>query len=130
MKNLNITDIILFPGGVFTHTGIKTCALIFQKDKRGTKQINFIKTNKKCYKLTTITTITIDDINKEPVKSWYLTDYLKDKYIENLSHNMTDFEWINGKVFTLEKGQLQSSKVEEDVNGSYKFITKQNLING
>ena len=46
MKETNITDIILFEGGTFTHTGIKTCALIFEKDKKGTKAINFIQANK------------------------------------------------------------------------------------
>ncbi len=123
MKNTNITDIILFEGGTFTHTGIKTCALIFQKDKTGTKEINFIKANKECTKLTNITIVTIDDINKEPVKSWYLRDYLKDEYIEELCNKMTNFEWVEFKdIFTLEKGQLQSSKVEEDENGEGVFI--------
>jgi type I restriction-modification system DNA methylase subunit len=115
MKETNITDIILFEGGTFTHTGIKTCALIFQKDKSGTKEINFIQANKDCNKLTKITTITMDDINKELYSSWYLRDYLKDEYIENLCKKMTNFEWVEFKdIFTLEKGQIQSSKVEEE----------------
>ena len=124
MKNTNITDIILFEGGTFTHTGIKTCALIFQKDKTGTKEINFIKANKECTKLTNITTVRIDDINKESVKSWYLRDYLKDEYIEELCNKMTNYEWVEFKdIFTLEKGQLQSSKVEEDENGEFRIIS-------
>lgn len=123
MKNANITDIILFEGGTFTHTGIKTCALIFEKDKTGTKAINFIKANKECSQLNLITTVSIDDINKEPVNSWYLRDYLKDEYIENLSTKLTNFQWIEfGDIFTLEKGQLQSSKVIEDENGDGVFI--------
>ena len=123
MKNANVTDIVLFEGGTFTHTGIKTCALIFEKDKTGTKAINFIKVNKECSQLTLITTVTIDDINKEPVNSWYHRDYLKDEYIENLSTKLTNFQWVEFKdIFTLEKGQLQSSKVIEDENGII-FIT-------
>ena len=125
MKETKITDIILFEGGTFTHTGIKTCALIFEKDKKGTKNINFIQANKECNILTKITSVSIDDIEKEPNLSWYLRDYLKDEYIENLSSKMTNFEWVEfGDIFTLEKGKIQSSKVEEDENGEGVFITK------
>jgi restriction endonuclease S subunit len=125
MKETNITDIILFEGGTFTHTGIKTCALIFEKDKTGTKNINFIQANKECTTLTKITSVSIEDIEKEPNFSWYLRDYLKDEYIEELSSKMSDFEWIEfGDIFTLEKGKIQSSKVEEDENGLYPVISK------
>jgi len=125
MENCNITDIVLFHGGIFTHTGIKTCALIFEKDAEGTKEINFIQANKECSKLTKITSIKMEDINKEPNKSWYLRDYLKDEYIEGLVSEMTNYEWVEfGKVFTLEKGKIQSSKVEENESGKYPVISK------
>ena len=88
MKQMNITDIILFQSGIFTHAGVKTCALIFEKDKNGTKNINFIQANKDCNILTKITTVLIDDIEKETNLSWYLRDYLKDEYIEELSSKM------------------------------------------
>jgi len=125
MKETNITDIILFEGGTFTHTGIKTCGLIFEKDKKGTKAINFIQANKECNTLTKITTVSIDDIEKEPCASWYLRDYLKDEYIESLSSKMTNFEWIEfGDIFTLEKGKLSSEKIDNDENGNILLITK------
>ena len=130
MKETNITDIILFEGGTFTHTGIKTCALIFEKDKKGTKAINFIQANKECNTLTKITTVSIDDIEKEPNASWYLRDYLKDEYIESLNSKMTNFEWIEfGNIFTLEKGKLQSSKVEEVEEGEGVMVTQSKNIN-
>ena len=125
MKETNITDIILFEGGTFTHTGIKTCALIFEKDKKGTSNINFIQANKDCNTLTKITTVSIEDIKQEPNLSWYLRDYLKDEYIENLSSKMSNFEWVEfGDIFTLEKGKIQSSKVEEDENGEGVMVTQ------
>ena len=143
MKETNITDIILFEGGTFTHTGIKTCGLIFEKDKKGTKAINFIQANKECNTLTKIITVSIDDIEKEPNSSWYLRDYLKDEYIESISSKMSNFEWVEfGDIFTLEKGKLQSSKVEEVEDGEYtilsiseknkltNIIEVDNLING
>ena len=123
MKETNITYIILFTGGTFTHTGIKTCALIFEKDKKGTKAINFIQANKECNILSKIATVSIDDIEKEPNLSWYLRDYLKDEYIESLSTKITNFEWIEfGNIFKLQKGTSQSSKVEEDDIGEGVFI--------
>jgi type I restriction-modification system DNA methylase subunit/restriction endonuclease S subunit len=125
MKETSITDIVLFEGGIFTHTGIKTCALIFEKCKKGTTEINFIKANKECTQLTKITTVTTDDIDKEPVNSWYLRDYLKDEYIESLCTKMTNFEWAEfGEIFTLEKGKTQSSEIDDNINGIYPFISK------
>ena len=123
MEEVNITDIILFESGIFTHTGIKTCVIIFTKNK-GTRQINFLKANKECNELTKITTICIADIKKEPSYSWYLRDYLKDEYIESLCAKMTNFEWVNfGDAFTLEKGKIQSSKIEQEETGEYRVIS-------
>jgi type I restriction-modification system DNA methylase subunit len=124
MKETNITDIILFPS-VFTHTQIKTCGLIFEKDKNGTKSINFLKANKKCDRLTKITTVTIDDINKEPNNSWYHRDYLKDKYIEELLSKVPNFESVKfSEIFTLEKGKKESMKIEDCNDGKYPVISK------
>jgi type I restriction-modification system DNA methylase subunit len=126
MKTCNITDIILAPGGIFTHTGIKTCVIIFEKSSKGSKNIMFSTINKGCSEITKITSLSIDDINKEPYKSWYVRDYLKDEYIEELVSKMTNFEWAEfGDVFELVKGQIQSSKVVEDEDGEgVLFISK------
>ena len=127
MTETNITDIILFESGTFTHTGIKTAVIIFEKDKSGTKSINFLTANKECNKLTKITNVSREDIRKEMYESWYLRDYLKDEYIESLSCKMTKFEWADfGEIFTLEKGQIQSSKVEENETGegNITFVSK------
>jgi len=126
MNTANVTDIILFESGTFTHTGIKTCALIIEKGTI-TQEINFLSANKACDKLTKITTVTIGDIKKEVNNSWYAQDYLQDGYIEELSTVMTNFEWVEfGSIFDLEKGTLQSGKAVEDENGEGVFITKDN----
>jgi type I restriction-modification system DNA methylase subunit len=123
LKTVNITDIILVPGGIFTHTGIKTCVMIYEKTKKGTDNINFSRINQDCDSIEKITTVNINDINKEPMISWYHSDYLNDNLISQLSKKMNNFEWIEfGKIFTLEKGKLQSSKVEEDEDGEGVFI--------
>jgi type I restriction-modification system DNA methylase subunit len=125
LKTVNITDIILVPGGIFTHTGIKTCIMIYEKNKKGTENINFTRINQECNSIEKITTVNINDIKKEQSLSWYHTDYLNDNLIFELSKKMDNFEWIEfGEVFTLEKGKLQSSKVEEIENGKYPFISK------
>lgn len=123
LDTIDITHIILVPSGVFTHTGIKTCIMVFSKTDKGTKEITFLKTNKECSELVKITSIKREDIDKEPNLSFYHRDYLNDEYITELAEKMPDFEWVEfGKVFTLEKGKLQSSKVEEDDNGEAVFI--------
>lgn len=124
MNKVNITDIFLFPSGVFTHTGIKSCCLTFIKDSTGTKAIKYYKANRECNELAEIVTVTRDEINSDPIKSWYLNDYLEDVYIRELMCKL-DCEWVPfGEVFDLVKGTLQSSKVEEDPEGDGVFITK------
>ena len=142
MKNINITDIIIVPN-IFTHTDIKTCVLIFEKNKSGTKNIKFSKINEECTEITTITSAKIDDINKEPLNSWYHTDYLHDRLIYDLSLRMPQYDWIPCiDIFTLVKGKIESNKVDEDENGitfvtgakdeSFKKIVKQkeSYLNG
>jgi type I restriction enzyme M protein len=130
MKEVNVTDIILVPSNMFTHTGIKTCVIIFEKNKKGTQEINFLEMNYECSNITLITNVKIEDIKKEPCNSWYHMDYLTDKLVDNMCLKMNNFEWVEfGEVFTLEKGELQSSKVEEDENGEGVFITKDNKGN-
>lgn len=124
LKHLNIINIMLVPGGVFTHTGIKTCVISFIKSSEGTKEINYLKTNKACDEIWEVANISIEDIKKEPISSLYLQDYIEDDYIERLKQDIK-CEWIKfGDIFNLEKGELQSSKVEENENGEGVFITK------
>ncbi len=123
METINITDIILFPSGVFTHTGIKTCAVIFEKTGK-TKEIIFSKATMECDVLIRIATIKYTDIKKEPILSWCLADYLVDDYITDLSSKISNFKWIEiEKVFQLVKGSLQSSKIVEDNDGKYTVIS-------
>ena len=124
LKTVNITDIILVPGGIFTHTGIKTCVMIYEKNKKGTENINFVRINQECDSIEKITMVDINDIRKEPSISWYHSDYLNDNLIFDLSKKMDNFEWIEfNNVFTLEKGKLASGKIEEDEKGKYTIIS-------
>jgi len=130
MKQMNITDIILFQSGIFTHAGVKTCALIFEKDKKGTKNINFIQANKDCNILTKITSITMDDIEKQINNSWYHRDYIEDEYIEKIKLKLPNINWISfSEIFTLEKGIIQSTKVEEEEDGIALMITQSQDVN-
>ena len=125
LKTINITDIILVPGGIFTHTGIKTCVMIYEKNKKGTENINFLRINQDCDSIEKITTVDINDIRKEPSTSWYHSDYLNDNLIFELSKKIDNFEWVEfGDIFTLEKGKIQSSNIEELDDGKYPFISK------
>ena len=135
LDKINITDIIVCPGGLFTYTDTKVCMLIFKKDATGTKAITFGKyefnsqnhKDKKRYLkyYRKYSTVSITDIRKEPICSFYHMDYLHDENAHALinSGKMTDCEWVEfGNVFDLVKGELQSSKVEEDLTGDGVFI--------
>jgi hypothetical protein len=127
LKTINITDIILVPGGIFTHTGIKTCIMIFEKNNQ-TIDIRFSKINQSCDQIEHITTLNINDINREPCISWYHMDYLHDKLIFDLNSRIANFEWIEfGQIFSLVKGKLQSTKIEEDEEGDILFISKADI---
>ena len=117
LKTVNITDIILVPGGIFTHTGIKTCVMIYEKNKKGSENINFLRINQECDNIEKITTIDINDIKKETSISWYHSDYLNDNLIFELSKKIDNFEWVQFEdIFTLEKGKIQSSKIDENID--------------
>lgn len=116
----NITDIIIFEGGIFSHTDIKTCALIFINDPKGTKEINFLQANKECNNLSLIQTLSIDDIYKNSNCSWFIQNYINDN-IYNINDSSKTYVKL-GDILTLEKGKLQSSKVVEDECGVI-FIT-------
>jgi len=113
----NITDIIIFEGGIFSHTDIKTCALIFIKDPTGTKEINFLQANKECNNLSLIQTLSIDEIYKNNNYSWFIQNYIND----NIFDNSKTYVKL-GDILYLEKGKLQSSKIIEDENGEAVLI--------
>ena len=123
LNKINITDIILCPTGIFTHTDVKVCMFIFEKNITGTKAIKFSKfqfdkTNQILQSIKHITTVTKNDILKERICSFYHTDYLQDELINTMQLSMPSFEWLEfGDVFDLIKGELQSSKllqIEDD----------------
>lgn len=130
VNTIDITHIIIIPSGVFTHTGIKTCILIFNKNINGTHEITFLKSNRECTQLIEIIKINKKDIENEPNLSLYYQDYLNDEYITDLTTKILNAGWAEfGNVFALEKGKLQSSKVEEDKNGDVLFISKSDKHN-
>lgn len=132
---IDLTDIIICPPGIFTHTDVKVCMLILEKNIGGTKEVKFSrfefdKTNTILQSISHITTVKRTDILKEPICSLYHMDYLHDEYSDNLQKEMPNYEWVEfGEVFELVKGQLQSSKVEEIEDGEYPVISKCQDIN-
>lgn len=118
MSQFNITDIIILPGGTFSHTAVKTACIIFENNG-STSEIIMSEMSKDCSTITEITRVTIEDINKHPNHSWYSKDYVVEprKEIDNSVY------WVPfGDVFTLEKGKIQSTEAIEDENGDGVFI--------
>ena len=129
LEKIDLTDIIICPPGIFTHTDVKVCMLIFEKNKEGTKEVKFSRfefdsTNTILQSINHITTVKRADILKEPICSLYHMDYLHDEYADKLQKEMPNYEWVEfGEIFDLIKGQLQSSKVEEIEDGDGVCIT-------
>ena len=132
LDKINITDIIVCPGGLFTYTDTKVCMVIFEKNSKGTKEIKFgrydfntqdHKDKKRFLKFYRhYSTVKKEDILKEPIKSLYHMDYLHDAHAQELqdSGKVKNCEWVEfGEVFDLIKGTLQSSNVVEDEDDEY-----------
>lgn len=130
LDKIDITDIIICPPGIFTHTDVKVCMFIFENNPGGTKEIKFSKflfdeTNTILDKIKHLTTVKRKDIMKEPINSFYHMDYLYDELADNLQNEMNNYEWVEfGDVFDLVKGQISSEKIEHDENGEFPFVTK------
>jgi hypothetical protein len=65
--------------------------MIYEKNKKGTENINFLRITQDCDSIEKITTVSNNDIKKEPSISWYHSDYLNDNLISELSKKM-DYE--------------------------------------
>jgi type I restriction enzyme S subunit len=81
MNKCNITDIILMPSGIFTHTGVKTCVLIFHKNGK-TQEIKFSESNQECTQIKLLKTVNINEIKENKNLSWFGNDYIKQEIIE------------------------------------------------
>ena len=134
LNKIDITDIILCPPGIFTHTDVKVCMLVFEKNSGGTKEIKFSKfqfdkSETVLQSIKHITTVKKDDILKEPICSFYHMDYLHDEHVQIMKAKMPKYEWVKfGDMFDLIKGEMPSGKVvetEQEFDGIeyVKFIT-------
>ena len=101
MDNYNITDIIVFPSGVFTHTGIKTAALVYEKSGC-TKEINFIEAAEDCTILTKIFTISAKIIKNNELISWYYPNYVTHKIYEAIKENIILYKL--GEIVSFKNG--------------------------
>jgi type I restriction-modification system DNA methylase subunit len=112
MNKCNITDIILMPSGIFTHTGVKTCVLIFDKNDK-TKEIKFSESNQECTQIQLLKTVNINEIKENNNFSWRVNDYIKqeiikiDEYIQIKTLDEV-CELQNGKRIV--KGQVETGE--------------------
>ena len=107
INNINITDIIIFPAGIFTHTSIKTAALIYENNGR-TKEINFIESSNNCTILTKIFTILYDILSSHANISWYYSDYTKQNICKTVKEDTVLMKLGNAAIFKNGKGLKKS----------------------
>ena len=126
LENNNISDILLLPKGIFSHTTFDTASLIMEKGTP-TKKLTFHqgyfkdedkgKGDKKMYVKENILTITLEDIIN---KNWSLK---YDDYIEKKEDNYEGIEYKTlGKVCEFKKGKVLSSVIIEQNKGEYPVI--------
>lgn len=106
MNKCNITDIILMPTGIFTHTDVKTCVLIFEKNGK-TKEIKFSESNQECTQIKLLKNVNISEIKTNKNLSWYINDYIEHK-ISQVNENVEIVEF--GQIFDLIEGTIQSTR--------------------
>lgn len=79
LEQTQILSIIEFPGGIYSHTAIKTIVIVFRKNKTGsTEPIKMIRSNDKCTELIQIASISQSEMNANHKLSFDVADYLID----------------------------------------------------
>jgi type I restriction-modification system DNA methylase subunit len=152
MKTCDLKEVVYIPGGVFTHTSIKTCVFFFEKKKEGTDvlqtKVSYSKKNpdketRRSYKfIKEHTTEKVDftqfNINTRETKflisvpiekmaqNGYSLNYSEYLEVENVKFNFDDIEVKTlGEIFDdiSTKKNIPSSK---RINGKYRFFTCSN----
>ena len=128
INKYNITDIIVFPEGIFTHTSIKTAAFIYENTGH-TKEINFIKANLECTILTKIFTLNTDIIKSNANVSWHYTDYLSNKITSFIKEDITCYK-LGDICSILIGGTPLTSNDEYYTNGTNLWVSIKDLNYG
>lgn len=123
MNKCNITDIILMPTSIFTHTDVKTCVLIFEKNGK-TKEIKFSESNQECTQIKLLKNVNISEIKTNKNLSWFGNDYIKQEIITVDKH--IEIKTLDEvcKFCTKSKRLASYGKTE----GIYPFITSSQEI--
>jgi type I restriction-modification system DNA methylase subunit len=139
IENNNLFQITKLPPGTFLpYTGVETMILFFKKGEH-TKDVKFVKLDDKYKSETLICNVNI----KKIIEKNYSLNYKL--YIDNNKNLYTNIEYKTiSDIFECIKGTIQSSKIENNENGKYSFVTgaedykfkkvnllkDENLING
>jgi len=114
----NLFQITKLPSGTFLpYTGVETMILFFKKGEK-TKDIKFVKLDEKYKNETILCNVNI----KKIIDKNYSLNYKL--YIDNNKNLHTNIEYKElSEVFDYLKGTIQSSKIENNENGKYSFVT-------
>lgn len=118
VEQTNLFQITKLPSGTFLpYTGVETMILFFKKGEK-TKNIKFVKLDDKYITETLICNINV----KKIIEKKYSLNYKL--YVDNNKNLHTNITYKKiSEIFEFEKGTIQSSKIDNQVNGKYSFVT-------
>jgi hypothetical protein len=121
VENVDITDLMLMPRGVFDYADPLTCNLVFVKRKsKGIVRITEL--NKECSKIIHLFDITTNDIinsNKLCPYSLSYSDYMYHELPSKLIGKKYTFK----ELFTIIKSDISSGEYSNQVGAPYKLVT-------
>jgi restriction endonuclease S subunit len=123
MNKCNITDIILMATGIFTHTSVNTCVLIFEKNGK-TKEIKFSESNQECTQIKLLKNVNVNEIKENKNLSWFGNDYIKQEIIKIDEH--VEIKTLDEVCEFCTKSQRLASYGKSE--GIYPFITSSQEI--
>ncbi len=122
VESVVLRAILQVPGGVFTHAGVKTCVLFFQKlEGQKTTMVDFYETDKNFNEIKKVGTV--DFTNRNPKDGF---EFSWNRYKPVTEMKLIESNWeikTLGEICELIKGQHSSTKTETNENGVAKFIT-------
>ena len=106
LDNIEITDIIICPKGIFAHTGVDTCIIVFKKNKNGTNEIQYSRIIDNCEKIINLGIISKEILMTNENISFQHNKYFSDNDIEQKNENLlvyklSDISYSeNGKILS------------------------------
>ena len=121
VENVDITDLMLMPRGVFDYADPLTCNLVFVK-RKSTGKIRFTELDKSCSKITHLFDITTEDIINSDKYCPYSFSHSDFMYHE-LPSKLPGDKYSLRELFTIVGSDISSGNYKNKLAAPYKLVT-------